>query len=291
MNTRVWLVRGGAPSALVLVGAMLILAAPAASSAPAPKEDKSKVVVAEINGHKITLADLEERLEQAPPAVRLQILKNKQQFLDGLVQSELLYQEAQRRKLEAAPEVGRRIGLARRRILVEEFVRREIQRPIQLSEQDLRAFFAANRDRFRRKEQVTLGHIVLKTEKEAWDAVAEVRRGVPFAQVARARSIFEATKDSGGVMGTAARGELEKKIEDVAFKLPIGQVSEPIQTPIGWQVIRVSERISGAEAKFEDVREDVRQILLEVRHRASYQRTIEELKKKGSVTVHPERFK
>ena len=288
MNIRERLIQGGAILALLLAWAAPALPAP--SGAPA-KEDKSKVVVAEINGHKITLADLEERLEQAPPAVRIQIRKNKEQYLDGLVQSELLYQEAVQRKLESTPGVAKRIGLAKRRILVEEFVKREVQRAVQVSDSDLRAFFDANRDRFRRKEQVTLSHVVLKTEKEAWDAVAEVRRGVPFAQVARARSIFEATRDAGGVMGTAARGELDKKIEEAAFKLAIGQVSEPIQTSLGWQIIRVSERIAGADAKFEDVKEDVKQILIDVRHRASYQRMIEELKKKGSVSVHPERFK
>lgn len=291
MDIRVRLVQGGAVLALLLAGVMPAFSAPASPARPPVKEDKSQVVVAVVNGRRITLAELEEQLGQAPPAVRLQIRKNTEQFLDGVVQSELLYQEALRRRLESVPEVDKRIALAKRRILIEEFVRREVQRSVQVSDGDLRAFFGANRDRFRRKEQVTLSHIVLKTEKEAWDAAAEVRRGVPFAQVARARSVFEATRDAGGVMGTAARGELEKNVEEVAFKLAIGQVSDPIETPIGWQVIRVSERIDAADANFEDVKEDVRQIFIEVRHRAAYQRTIEELKKKGSVTVHPERFR
>ncbi|OGL58715.1 MAG: hypothetical protein A3J27_09395 [Candidatus Tectomicrobia bacterium RIFCSPLOWO2_12_FULL_69_37] len=290
MNLRVRLIQAGAVLALLLTGVVPALSGPASPAKPA-KEDKSAVVVAEINGRKITLAELEERLAEAPPAVRIRIRKNKEQYLENLVQSELLYQEAVRRRLEAAPEVEKRIGLAKRRILVEEFVRREINRAVQVSDGDLRAFFQANRERFRRKEQVTLSHIVLKTEKEAWDAAAEVRRGVPFAQVARARSVFEATRDAGGVMGTAARGELDKKIEEAAFKLAIGQVSDPIQTPIGWQVIRVSERVPGAEARYDDVKEDVKQILIEIRRRASYQGMIEELKKKGSIRIHPERFK
>lgn len=288
MKIRERLIQGGAALALLLASLAPAFAAPAAAP---PQEDKSKVVVAEINGRKITLAELEERLRQVSPAVRLQIRSKKEQFIDGIVQSELLYQEARRRKLEATPEVEKRIEAAKRRILIEEFLRREINRPVEASEADLRAFFEANRDRFRRKEQVTLSHVVLKTEKEAWDAAAEVKRGVPFAQVARARSIFEATRDAGGVMGTAARGELDRKLEEAAFKLPIGQVSDPIQTSLGWQIIRVSERLSASDAKFEDVKEDVRQIHADVRHRAAYDRMIGDLKKKGSVTVHPDRFK
>ncbi|MEK6711208.1 MAG: peptidyl-prolyl cis-trans isomerase [Nitrospinota bacterium] len=288
---RLRLLGGGVFLLLMIGGGSPAFSGPASPPASPPPQDKSQVVVAEVNGRKITLAELEERLSQAPPAVRIQIRNNKEQFIEGLVQAELLYQEALRKRLEALPEVERRIGQAKRRILVEEFVRRDVQRPVQLTEKEMRDFFEANRDRFRRKEQVTLSHVVLKTEKEAWDALAEIRRGAPFAQVARARSIFEATKDSGGVMGTASRGEIEKPLEEAAFKLPIGQVSDPIRTAIGFQIIRVSERVAGAEAKFEDVKEDVRQIYTEIRQQDAYKKMIEDLRSKGKVVVHPERFK
>jgi len=266
-------------------------AAPARTGEPAPQgADKSQVVVAEVNGRKITMAEVEERLALMPPAVRIQVRKNREQFLEGLVQAELLYQEALHRKFDALPEVDKRVDRAKRRIVVDEFVRREVNKESEVSEKDLRDFFAANRERFRRKESVTLSHIVVKTEKEAWEAAAELRRGIPFAQVARDRSIFEATRDAGGVMGTAARGELDKKLEEVAFKLAIGQASDPIETRIGWQIIRVTERIPAAEARLEDVKEDVKQIFLELKGREAYEKLIGDLKKRGSVAIYPERF-
>ena len=247
-------------------------------------------VVIEVNEKKITLGEIEQRLKQLAPAVRIRIRKNKERFLDGLVQGELLYQEAIRQKIDESVQIQKRVERLRRRLVIEEFLSRDAEAE-SASEQQLRDFFLANKERFRRREAVTLAHIVLKTEKEAWDAVAELRKGTPFAQVARERSIFEGTRDSGGMMGTAERGALDKAIEDVAFKLPIGQPSEPIRTSVGWQVIRVLERVGASDAKYEDVKDDVKLVYSELKRSERYQALLRRLREGAKVKVHADRFK
>lgn len=264
-------------------------AAGAAEKGGAPARDLSRVVV-EVNGKKITLGDIEERLKLLAPAVRIRIRENKGQFLEGLVQSELLYQEATRRRMGESPDVRRKLESLKRRLVIERFLRLDAGER-KATDQQLRDFFLVNRERFRRRETVTLGHIVLKTEREAWDAVAELRRGVPFGQVARRLSVFESTRDSGGMMGTAERGTLEKALEAAAFRLPIGQPSEPIKTSAGWQVIRVTERVGAADAEFEDVKSDVRLLYSELKRRERYEALIRGLRERAKVEVHEERFR
>ena len=246
--------------------------------------------VVEVNDKKITLGEIEQRLRTLAPAVRIRIRKNKQQFLDGLVQGELLYQEALRRKIDESPQIQKRVERLIRRLVIEEFLKQDLG-AAGASEQQLRDFFLANKGRFRRKETVTLAHIVLKSEQEAWDAVAELRKGEPFARVARDRSIFESTRDSGGMMGTAERGALDKALEDVAFKLPIGLPSEPIRTSVGWQVIRVTERVGAADAKYEDVKDDVKLVYSEIKRRENYGALLKSLREKAKIKVHADRFK
>ena len=243
-----------------------------------------------MNEKKITLGEIEQRLKQFAPAVRIRIRKNKGRFLEGLVQGELLYQEAIRQKIGESPDIRKRIARLRRRLVIEEFLKQDAE-AVGASEQQLHDFFLANKERFRRREAVTLAHIVLKTEQEAWDAVAELRKGTPFAQVARERSIFEGTRDSGGMMGTAERGALDKALEDVAFKLPIGQPSNPIRTSVGWQVIRVLERVGAADAKFDDVKDDVKLVYSELKRRERYEALLRRLREGAKVKVHAERFK
>lgn len=275
-----------AAAALLLGGAP---AGDAQEKSGAPARDANAVVI-EVNEKKITLKDIEERLKLLAPAVRIRIRENKGRFLDGLVQGELLYQEAIRRRMDASPEIRRKVESLRRRLVIERLLNRGLEKE-EASDQQLRDFFLANRERFRRKESVTLGHIVLKTEREAWDAVAELRRGVPFAQVARRRSIFESTRDSGGMMGTAERGALEKALEEAAFRLPVGQPSEPIKTSAGWQVIRVTERVGASDAEFEDVESDVKLLYSELRRREKYEALIRKLREAAKVEVHAERFR
>ena len=206
------------------------------------------------------------------------------------MQGELLFQEALRRKIDESPQIQKRVERLKRRLVIGEFLKQDLE-ATGASEQQLRDFFLANKERFRRKETVTLAHIVLKTEQEAWDAVAELRKGEPFARVARERSIFESTRDSGGMMGTAERGALDKALEDVAFKLPIGQPSEPIRTAVGWQVIRVTERVGAADAKYEDVKDDVKLVYSELKRRENYGALLKSLREKAKIKVHADRFK
>ena len=274
-------------AAFVLSGG---LDAEGASKKTDPSTKDMEQVVIEVNGTRITLGEIEARLRQLAPAVRIRIRKNKGRFLEGLVQGELLYQEALRQKVDELPAINKRVERLKRRLVIEEFLRRDAE-AADASEQQLRDFFLANKERFRRKESVTLAHIVLKSEQDAWGAVAELRKGTPFAQVARERSIFEGTRDSGGMMGTAERGALDKALEDVAFRLPIGQPSEPIRTSVGWQVIRVIERIGAADAKYEDVKNDVKLVYSELKRRERYEALLRRLREGAKVKVHADRFK
>ena len=277
-------------SALIAAVALsCALGAEGASKKSGPAMKELGRVVIEVNEKKITLGEIEARLRQLAPAVRIRIRKNKERFLEGLVQGELLYQEAIRQKIDESARIQKRIEHLKRRLVIEEFLRRDAE-TASVSEQQLRDFFLANKDRFRRREAVTLAHIVLKTEQEAWDAVAELRKGTPFAQVARQRSIFEGTRDAGGMMGTAERGALDKAIEDVAFKLPIGQPSDPIRTSAGWQVIRVLERVGAADAKYEDVKDDVKLVYSEIKRSERYEALLRRLREGAKVKVHADRF-
>ena len=276
-----------------LIAAILLLGGLEAEGASRKTDPSAKdmgQVVIEVNEKKITLGEIEQRMRQLAPAVRIRIRKNKERFLDGLVQGELLYQEAVRQKIDESAQIQKRVERLKRRLVIEEFLKQDAD-AVGASEQQLRDFFLANKERFRRREAVTLAHIVLKTEQEAWDAVAELRKGTPFAQVARQHSIFEGTRDSGGMMGTAERGALEKALEDVAFKLPIGQPSNPVRTSVGWQVIRVLERVGAEDAKFDDVKDDVKLVYSELKRRERYEALLKRLRGGAKVKVHAERFK
>lgn len=293
-------------AALLLFPLLLPLAAPAGFAAedplkafrrlppgksPKKSPKKSEIVVAEVNGRKITLAAVEEYLLALPPEVGLQAMKNPRRFLKEFVQTELLFQEALRRKVDILPEVQSRILLSRRQILIDELVKRLVGRTERVSKKETRRFFRKNRARFQRKESVRLSHIVLKSEKAALHARSKLKRGVPFEEVARKLSVFESSRRTGGRLGVIRRGEIDKNLEKAAFSLPIGRFSKPIKTPVGWQIIRVIERTPASKVRLEDVEDNVRNMISRTRRQAEYRFLLERLRRGNKIFIYPERLR
>ncbi len=289
-------------AALLLFPLMLALAAPVGYAAedplkafrrspPGKSPKKSEIVVAEVNGRKITLAAVEKYLLALPPEVGLQAIKNPKRFLREFVQTELLLQEALRRKVDILPEVQSRILISRRQILIDELVKRLVGRSERVSEKEMRRFFRKNRARFQRKESVRLSHIVLKTKRAASHAHSKLKRGVPFEEVARKLSVFESSRRTGGRLGVIKRGELGKNLERAAFSLPIGRFSKPIKTPVGWQIIRVTERTPASEVRFDDVKDNVKKMITRARRQDEYRHLLERLRRGNKISIYPERLR
>jgi len=77
--------------------------------------------------------------------------------------------------------------------------------------------------------------------KKAAAAQAAVARGEKFENVARTFSEDTATRETGGDLGTFAKGTYHEALERPAFSMKAGQVSQPIETPAGLHILKVEE--------------------------------------------------
>jgi len=89
--------------------------------------------------------------------------------------------------------------------------------------------------------QVRASHILVKTQAQAIKIRQEITAGKSFADAAREYSICP-SKDDGGDLGYFCRGMMVPEFEDAAFNLPIGRLSEPVQTEFGWHLILVTDK-------------------------------------------------
>lgn len=88
---------------------------------------------------------------------------------------------------------------------------------------------------------VKASHILVPTEGEAKIIKTMLDDGDDFAVLARRYSECP-SKAAGGDLGYFKRGQMVKEFENAAFSLPVGQVSEPVQTQFGWHIIKVTDR-------------------------------------------------
>ena len=251
----------------------------------------SSPVIAVVNGREITLEMVADHLRALPVEVGVTALERRKQFLDRLVQTELIYQEALRRKLDLSEKVQSRLRLARREILIQELVDRLPDWSGPPGEKAMRRYYRNNPKRFKRKASARISIIVLGSEKEAREALDELRGAASFEEVARKRSIFESSARRGGKLGVVRRGEVDINLEKAIFSLPIGKESEPIETPAGWQIVRVSERRERADFSFEEVRDEVRNIISKRRQDRAFNALLDKLRRESKTVIYPERIK
>ncbi len=90
-------------------------------------------------------------------------------------------------------------------------------------------------------KEVRACHILVKTKEQAEQIREEVINGRNFSAAASEYSICPSGKE-GGDLGYFSRGMMVPAFENVAFRIPIGEVSKPVETQFGWHLILVTDR-------------------------------------------------
>lgn len=84
-------------------------------------------------------------------------------------------------------------------------------------------------------------HILVKTEQEALDILAMLKKGNPFDTLAKRYSICPSAK-RGGDLGEFNRGQMVKAFDNVVFKKEVLKVHGPVKTKFGYHLIKTLYR-------------------------------------------------
>jgi len=88
--------------------------------------------------------------------------------------------------------------------------------------------------------RVKASHILVKTEDEAKQLYEEIKGGKDFSQAAMEYSSCPSGRN-GGDLGFFPKGVMVKPFEEAAFSLPVGELSQPVETQFGWHLILVTD--------------------------------------------------
>lgn len=94
-----------------------------------------------------------------------------------------------------------------------------------------------------RAEQVHARHILVATEAEARDLLASLASGADFVALAQTHSLDVTTRAQGGDLGWFVRGQLlATPVEEAAFALQPGEISQIVHSSLGYHIVQVLER-------------------------------------------------
>lgn len=262
-------------------------------------------IVARVNGEAITKAELYDMMYQyVGPRV-----------LDELILIRLVEQEAAAQgvtvpgeEIDAEVEaIAQQVGGTQQLELILsqqgaglEQLRDEIRRTllirallepqIEVTDEEVRAFFEENADLFAQREMVRARHILVSTKEQAEELRRQLLDGADFATLAREHSSDAGSAARGGDLGWFGRGVMVAPFEEAAFSLKVGEISEPVQSSFGYHLIKVEERAEAKPAEFNDqVAATIRELLAEEKMQQQLGTWLQSLRLQADVEILPAR--
>ncbi len=272
-----------------LVLACLVTACRPGPEAPAPGAEK---VVARIDGKVITVGDLDRRLGELDPFSRARFSSPefKKRMLDNLIQFEVMAREAQLRGYDKDPEVQRVL----KERLIARLIDKEIDdklKPESIPEAEVEAYYKAHIDRFRRPEQVRVSQVFTTDRAKAQKVASEARSARTdkgFLALVDAYSEDEDSKMRGGDLTFFDResSTLPRTLVEAAFALrETHDVSGVVNSDKGFHVLRLTQRRPGFTRPLDEVKNDVRRMILGELRAKKIEELVTEMRKKIKVEV------
>jgi peptidyl-prolyl cis-trans isomerase C len=296
----------------------IIVLLPLASASPGMSAEGA--VAAVVNGKPISMRDLEEAVDRILPRATFhgslseeRRAEYREKALEDVITFELQYQDALTRGLEpdskqvkemlkqvrdAFPSSGdykkwlKGASLTERQLkekiekqaLVQAVTNAVVIEPSHVSDAALREYYDRNIHMFKYPESVKLRIISTKDEAKANGILARLDSGEDFGSVA-ARMSEDAYRIKGGDIGFVHRGRIYPALEEAAFKLKPGQVSELIRTEGLWFIIKVEDRVSERMIPFDEAKDGLKKDLEKKRRDELMEKWIEPLRAKASIEI------
>jgi peptidyl-prolyl cis-trans isomerase C len=263
----------------------------------------SDAVVANIGDQKITISDLDKMIGLLDAEKQKLIEKNpqlKESVLTQFVQSMVVSKLAKGKGFDKIADVKDQLDFFKDNFLASLYIRQEVLGKISIPDEDMKKYYDSHKDEFKTPEMVRVRHILVRVDesapekdqkaakKKAESILKKIKSGADFAKLAEEVSEDPGSKEKGGDIGFFQRGRMVKSFEDAAFALKPGEVSGLVKTRYGYHILKLEERKAPAIQSFAEVKETIRQKLIQDQSKSKVVAFIEQAMKDAKAEIHPE---
>ncbi len=265
------------------------------AASPTTSDTSADQIVMTVGADKITATEFNGFIDSLPDQYKAQAQgPMKRQVAEQIASMRLLANEARTRGLDKDKTLQNRIRLQTENLLAGAALQ-ELMKTAPVDDAAVTKYYTDHKGEY---EQVQARHVLIRfkgspvpvregqmdlSEEEALTKAQAVRKrlagGEDFAVVAKAESDDSGSGAAGGDLGMFKRGSMVPAFDEVAFKLPAGELSEPVKTQFGYHLIKVDKH---ENKKQEEVKAEIEAKLKP----EMAQKTVEELKKKSSITYN-----
>ncbi|MBX3248610.1 MAG: peptidyl-prolyl cis-trans isomerase [Myxococcales bacterium] len=264
--------------------------------------EQAAQTLAKVGDTTITVGELAEALADQSPYLRARYNspERRREFLDNLIRFELLAQEAERRGLHELPEVQR----TRKQLMIQQMLKTRIEDAIQLSDvtdEEIRAHYEANRDEFNKPEQVRASHILMRDEAAARRVLREIL-GAP-EDMLRFRQLAERHDEDPETSRGSRRGDLRffsrdgtredeapvpREVAEAAFTIQdIGAVHpELVRSSAGFHIVKLTGRRAALSRSLEESRRAIQNRLWREKRERAVEELVERLRREAEIRTN-----
>ena len=145
---------------------------------------------------------------------------------------------------------------------------------VQVTPEDIQAYYNQHREEYRVADQVNVRHILIKTpppgqdgkvdqaaenaaKAKAEDVLKQVKAGANFADLAKKYSEDPGSQKNGGSLGWITRGRTVPEFEKAAFSLPKGGTSDLVKSTYGFHIIHVDDKQEAHMKTLDEVKSQI----------------------------------
>ena len=278
-------------------------------------------IVAVVNSEIITLSELEDEVSEVKQQARqrfsgTELDQRLRQIdymgLNRMIERKLQLQIAKKRGLKVTDEevkdavarlrrVGespneddpKEMGMIKDQLITMRLVNQQIRSGLLVTDDEGQRFYQQHKDRFMLPPEIRISQILialgprselLAVREKAQQVFALLKKGERFEEMA-ARYSDGPEGRRGGSLGYIKPGEMLPQIQTAIERLDKGTVTEPIASPIGMHIIRVDDRKPPEFRPFEEVKEDIKNVIFQLKSEEAYLDWIKDQKDHNYVEI------
>lgn len=259
---------------------------------------KSDEVLAKVGDQVVTQADVDEVLAGVQPSQRayLSTPEGKRELVEHISESKLFYLWGRDNKINETEKFKETISQMEKRIIAA-MAMEKILSDVKIDDKEVQAFYDEHKAAFEVPESVKASHILIQVSKDAgndlWSKAKkeltalrkDILAGkVSFEDAAKDRSDCP-SKSDGGNLGFFTKGQMVPEFDEVAFSTKVGEISAPVKTQFGYHIVKVTDHKEASTRPFEEVKEELRQQLLQKKQMEVMKEYVGKLHKQYEVTI------
>ena len=222
--------------------------------------------VATVNGVPITQGLLNLNLKAVTNQGQKDTPELRQAIKEDLINKELIAQEATRLGLAKEIDFPDQVAQLKQNLLLQAFLEEHFKKD-PITDAKMREEYDRQRKLMGEGGNATqyrLSQIVVSTETDAIDLIRRIQKGELFGKLAQEYSIDAASKAQGGSLGWVLPGQVIPAVSVALSNMGKGTVSaNPIQTPVGWVIIKVDDKRPFKVPSFDEAKPQLRQALVQ----------------------------